>query len=144
MHAAWVTPDCIPVHVHYWEIEEDIDRLACTGGSENFPLKRKAIRIEETEPATVSVILDVWKDVLKKDLVAISVENVNVGTLAYQATKVRHLVAVEIDQEVLFERRVDRKGVGLNASRGWCNLGCTRFVRRPHQVHRRLCTTDRS
>ena len=75
-----VFPENIPIDVGYWKVQEHFHTPHLASIGDNFPVQMEPVRIEHAKGAPVVLPSNLRKNLVEENLVAVSLENLNVRT----------------------------------------------------------------
>ena len=79
VYAHRIPPQCVAVHVHDREVQEEVDAAHLAGTTEHFPVEIEAIRINQTQRPPTILILRARQDLAQRHLVAVARRDKDLG-----------------------------------------------------------------
>jgi hypothetical protein len=71
----------------------------------------ETVRIQQAQTSSIVVKLNLWEDPVWEDLVAVPLNHEDVLPVSDLPSQVASLIAIEVDEVVLAEWRIDQQGV---------------------------------
>lgn len=70
-------PQCIPVHIHDWKVQEYFDGLGLRCGFDHVPIKIESVWVQQAEASFISIIADLREYAVDKHSIAVAREKIN-------------------------------------------------------------------